>query len=105
MNSVEIFDVFMPTRILFGIDRVSEIGEQATQYGKRTLLVTYRHIRGLEETIERVSGYLQDAGLSVTKYSEVEPDPPVDIINRGAKIASRLKLGRLASILAELPAR
>jgi alcohol dehydrogenase class IV len=86
MDSVENFDVFMPTRILFGIGRASEVGEQAAQYGKRAMLVTYRDVRGLEETIERIAGYLEEAGLSVTRYSGVEPDPPVEIINQGAEI-------------------
>jgi alcohol dehydrogenase class IV len=86
MNSVETFDVVMPTRILFGPGRVSELGEEAALHGKRAMVVTYRDMRGLEETVENVTGYLEDAGLSITKYSEVEPDPPVEIINRGAEI-------------------
>ena len=86
MNSVQSFNVFMPTRILFGAGRTSEIGEETAQYGKRAMLVTYADIRGLEETIERVAGYLKEAGVSVTQFSEVEPDPPVDMLNRGAEI-------------------
>ena len=87
MDSAKNFDVFMPTKILFGPGRAAELGDHAAQYGKRAMLVTYRDIRGLEETIEKAAGYLEDAGLSVTRYSEVEPDPPVEIINRGAEIA------------------
>lgn len=86
MKSVQNFDVVMPTRILFGVGRVSEVGEEAAVYGKRAMLVTYRDVRGLEETIDRVTGYLEEAGLSVTKYSGVEPDPPVEILNSGAEI-------------------
>lgn len=86
MNSIRSFNVSMPTRILFGAGRASEVGAEAAQYGKRAMLVTYRNIRGLEETIEKVIGYLKKSGLSVAKYSEVEPDPPVEIINRGAEI-------------------
>jgi alcohol dehydrogenase class IV len=86
MDSVESFDVFMPTRVLFGAGRVSEAGEEAALYGKRAMLVTYRDVRGLEETIERVTDYLKGAGLSITKYAEVEPDPPIEIVNRGAEV-------------------
>ena len=87
MNSVQDFNVLMPTRILFGEGRVSEIGEEAAKCGDRAMLVTYKDIRGLEETIERVTGYLEEAGLTVTKYAEVEPDPTVEIIDKGAEIA------------------
>lgn len=87
MNSVESFDVTMPTRILFGAGRVSEVGEEAAAFGKRAMLVTYKDVRGLEETVETATSYLKEAGLSVTEYAEVEPDPPTEIINRGAGIA------------------
>ncbi len=87
MNPVQSFNVFMPTRILFGEGRASEIGKEATAYGNRVMLVTYKDIRGLEETIERVTGYLEESGLSVTKYAEVEPDPSVETIDRGAELA------------------
>jgi len=43
-------------------------------------------VRGLEKTIEEITGYLEEAELSVTRYSGVEPDPPVEIINQGAEI-------------------
>ena len=92
MDSPKNFDVFMPTRIIFGSGRVSEIGKEAGIYGKRAMLVTYKDIRGMEETIERVSGYLNEAGLSVTRYSEIEPDPSVEIIDKGAEIVKDKKI-------------
>jgi len=51
------------------------------------MLITYKDIRGLEETIGRVTGYLEEAGLSITKYAEVEPDPSVETIDKGAEVA------------------
>ncbi len=92
MKSLVNFDVFMPTRIIFGVGRVSEIGKEASAYGKRAMLVTYKDIRGMEETIERVSGYLKQAGLMVTQYSEIEPDPTVEIIDQGAEIVKAEKI-------------
>ncbi len=86
MNSVKSFNVFMPTRILFGAGRASEVGAEAALCGKRAAIVTYKDVRGLEETIERVTSYLKDAGLLVAIYSEVEPDPSVETINNGAEM-------------------
>ena len=40
----------------------------------------------MEETIARVVGYIEEEGLSVTEYTEVEPDPSIEIINQGAEI-------------------
>ena len=89
MDSMRNFDVLMPTRIVFGAGRVSEAGPLAGSYGKRALLITYKDIRGLEGIIEKTAGYLEKAGLSVTRYSEVVPDPPTEIINRGADIVRK----------------
>ncbi len=86
MDTLRNFDVNMPTRIVFGAGRVSEIGTIASTYGKRALLVTYKDIRGLEQTIEKVDKYLTESGLSVIKYSEIEPDPPTEVINQGADV-------------------
>ena len=72
MDSVQNFNVFMPTRILFGEGRISEIGAEAVACGDRAMLITYKDMRGLEETIERVAGYLEESGLSVAKYAEVD---------------------------------
>lgn len=89
MDSIRSFEVFMPTRIVFGVGRASEVGTLAGLYGKRVLLITYKDIRGLEEIIEKVADYLVKAGLSVARYSEVVPDPPTEIINRGADIVKK----------------
>jgi alcohol dehydrogenase class IV len=89
MDSLRSFDVMMPTRIVFGAGRVSEIGTISSAYGKRVLLITYKDTRGLEQTIQKVENYLCDAGLSVTRYSEVEPDPSTEIINHGADIVKK----------------
>jgi len=89
VDAVESFDVLMPTRIAFGAGRLSEVGILASVHGKRAMLITYRDIRGLEDITERAINYLNEAGMSVTEYSEVEPDPPTEIINRGAEIARK----------------
>lgn len=103
MNSVQTFDVNMPTRIMFGAGRTSEVGKEAAKFGKRAMIVTYRDIHGLEETIERVAGYLKTAGLSAAKYTEVEPDPSVETINRGAEMARAEKAEVMIGWAAEAP--
>lgn len=89
MDSIRSFDVNMPTRIVFGAGRISEIGSISSTYGKRALLITYKDITGLEQTIEKIEALLAESGLSVTKYSEVEPDPSTEIINQGADIVKK----------------
>jgi alcohol dehydrogenase len=89
VDSIRKFDVFMPTRIVFGVGRIAEVGTLAEQYGKRALLITYKDVHGMEEIIEKAADYLEKAGLSVARYSEVVPDPSTEIINRGADIVKK----------------
>ncbi len=88
MDAIKSFDIIMPTRVVFGKGRLSELGKLSSLYGKRAMLVTYKDISGMEDTIERVSDFLKDMDISVLQYSEVVPDPPTEIINKGAEIAS-----------------
>lgn len=89
MDSLESFDVIMPTRIVFGVGRVSEVGNITATFGKRVMLVTYKDMMGLEDTTEKVARSLKEAGLSIVGYPEVEPDPPTEIINQGAGLARK----------------
>lgn len=89
MESLRSFDVLMQTRIAFGVGRVAEVGTIASNYGKNALLVTYKDISGMEEVIDRVERNMVDAGLSMVRFSEVEPDPPVETVNLGAEIVKK----------------
>ncbi|MGQ9609117.1 MAG: iron-containing alcohol dehydrogenase [bacterium] len=87
MDVIKNFDIMMPTRVVFGRGRLSEIGKLSSLFGKRVMLVTYKDISGIESTIEKTIGFLRDMDISFIQYSEVVPDPPTEIINNGAEIA------------------
>ncbi|MBD3183053.1 iron-containing alcohol dehydrogenase [Candidatus Poribacteria bacterium] len=88
MDSLSNFNVFMPTKILFGIDRVSEIADVVFDHGERAMIVTYEDLTGLEKTVERIEALLEEGGIAVTKYTKIKPDPGVEIINKGAELAN-----------------
>ncbi|MGB9595787.1 MAG: iron-containing alcohol dehydrogenase [Candidatus Poribacteria bacterium] len=89
MDSIRSFDVMMPTRIVFGVGRIAEVGKISRAFGKKALLITYKDAYGMEDTIEKVSDLLKGEGISVIEYSEVVPDPPTEIINQGAEIVKK----------------
>jgi hypothetical protein len=65
----------LPTKIQFGPGELRKLGETARQFGRSALLVGYRDRKGLEETYDRAARSLVDAGLAVTKFYEISPDP------------------------------
>ena len=85
MDNIRSFDVMMPTRIVFGTGRISEVGKIAGTYGKRALLITYKDATGMEKIMKKTADLLKEEGLSVTRYPEVVPDPPTEVINHGAE--------------------
>jgi len=64
-----------PTAVRFGAGRISELADACESAGiSRPLLVTDRGLRALEIT-ETAMAVLSDAGLPVTLFSDVDPNP------------------------------
>ena len=68
-------------------------GEGALEYlreveGKRALIITDKVIRKLNFA-EKVANYLNQAGLEVKVFDEVEPEPSVETVVKGAKFAGK----------------
>jgi alcohol dehydrogenase class IV len=82
------FNYHQSTRILFGKGRIKELAEIVLGYGKKALLVTTPGtIPALKFQYERVTRILADKGIEVAHYDGVIPNPTVDVISVGAKIA------------------
>lgn len=82
------FNYHQTTRIIFGKGRISELAEVVLQYGEKVLLVTTpANIPELRYQYDRIKNILQKRGILVAHYDGVIPNPTVDIISEGAKIA------------------
>jgi alcohol dehydrogenase class IV len=71
--------------------RTVVIGEDALSYlktieGKRALIVTDKVIHKLD-FMTKVSDYLKEAGLAARVFDDVEPEPSVETIEKGAEFA------------------
>lgn len=85
------FDFDPRTRVVFGAGVLSRLGELANELGSRALLVTDK---GLKEAghEERAHAALQSAGLDVTIFDDVHPNPTTD------DVAAALAVAREANI-------
>lgn len=80
------FTAFIPTRLHFGHNVVSEIGNHASQIGNHALLVygcgsTFRN-GSYSDTVEK----LKRCNVKVTEYGGIKPNPIVDDITKAAKL-------------------
>ena len=82
------FNFHQTTKILFGNGRIIELAEVVLLYGNKALLVTTpAAIPALQQQYSLVKKILTDKGVDVTHYDGVIPNPTVEIITAGAKMA------------------
>lgn len=82
----------IPTRIRFGRGELAALGTEAAQLGRRAMLVGYRDRTGLEQTFDRATETLEAAGIDVTPFFEIPPDPDATLVAEGAKIATEAEV-------------
>ena len=82
------FNYHQSTKIRFGKGRINELGEIILGYGKKVLLVTTpAAIPALQTQYDKVIKIITDKGIEVAHYDGVIPNPTIDTITKGAKMA------------------
>lgn len=81
------WEYHLPVNVIFGRGRVEEVGQRASMYGSKALLVTGGNSTRKSGLLDRVMGYLTSAGMSVEVYDKVEPNPLTLMAEDGARIA------------------
>ncbi|MBX6396082.1 MAG: iron-containing alcohol dehydrogenase [Alicyclobacillaceae bacterium] len=79
------FSFHLPTRIEFGYGKASCLGERLTQLGaRRVFLVTDK---GVEKAglLGKLTESMRSSGIEFDIYTDVEPDPSLETIDRGVK--------------------
>lgn len=81
------FDFYNPTRLVFGVGNLSRLGEIASQYGKKALIVTGGGSVKKAGVFDRAVASLKEAGIGFAECSGVEPNPRITSVSRGAETA------------------
>lgn len=76
----------IPTRIVFGVGAVGQLGKEAKQLGKKAIIVTYPDIRKVG-LLDRVLADLMANGVVAIVFDKVEPNPRSSTIDQGAELA------------------
>lgn len=82
------FNYHQTTSILFGNGRINELADVVINYGSKVLLVTTPGtIPELHHLYEKIKGILKSRGITFAHYDTVVPNPTVETITGGAKMA------------------
>ena len=81
------FEYQNPTRLIFGVGTLAQLGKVAKEYGTRALLVTGGGSIKRSGVFDRALKGLNEAGVSVFECAGVEPNPRISSVKRGAATA------------------
>jgi len=75
------------SEIIFGNGRISEVGSLVSRYGRRCLVVSGPKEGALRDLYPIVGDLLEHLGLNWEHFDGVLPNPTVDLVSSGAKLA------------------
>lgn len=86
------------TNLIFGRGTLSQLGERAARRGKNALLVTGKGSMRKLGFLQKAEKNLKDAGMSVTLFEGVEPNPSIKTVNAGIKLGLETKCDVVVAI-------
>jgi alcohol dehydrogenase len=85
------FDVFVPTRLVFGAGRLSEAGKLARSLGRRALVVTSRSSMARLGYTDHLLASLVQEGVQSAVFHDLGPTPTTDDVDRAADVARAMR--------------
>ncbi|TFE24531.1 iron-containing alcohol dehydrogenase [Cohnella luojiensis] len=86
------FELYNPTKIVFGADKVGQLGALVQPYGKRILLVYGGGSIKKSGLYDDVLFQLNGIGATVRELSGIEPNPRLTTVNKGIEICRAEKI-------------
>ncbi|MEA3485699.1 MAG: iron-containing alcohol dehydrogenase, partial [Candidatus Aerophobetes bacterium] len=86
------FTWYLPTRIYFGEGVIEKAGEETKNFGKKALIVTGKSSARKTGALSEVENSLKKAGVEIILFEEVEPNPSLKTVEKGAQLAKECKV-------------
>lgn len=77
----------LDTEIIFGLDCILQLPKEGKKFGEKVLLVTGKNSLKANGILDHTLTILQDEGIHVSVYAEVEPEPSLNIVKKGLDLA------------------
>ena len=83
------FELYNPVRIIFGPGEAENIGKYTKEYGTKAMLVTYDVHDFFNELLAKPDKSFKDAGVTVTEFFKVKPNPRLSDIEEAIDICRK----------------
>jgi alcohol dehydrogenase class IV len=84
---MDTFDFHNPVHLVFGQGTFDQIGEHTADYGAHAMLVTGRSSARESGLLDRAVESLEGAGIDVTVFDRIMPNPTDEIVIEGGELA------------------
>ncbi len=81
------FNVYLPTKIVFGVGSVEKLPQLVSKLGKKALIVTGRRSTKQTGLLDRVIELLRKQDIQAIVYDKILPNPISDNVDEAAEIA------------------
>ena len=88
----------LPTKIVFGKGEFEKLGEEAKQIGKKALIVTGKHFAKSSGLLDKAQKMLKENGVEFAEFSEIEPNPESDTVDKGGELARKENVDFIVAI-------
>lgn len=83
------FELYNPVRIIFGPGEAENVGKYTKEYGTKAMLVTYDVHDFFNELLAKLDKSFKDAGVTVTEFFKVKPNPRLSDIEEAIDICRK----------------
>ncbi len=86
------FEYYNPVKVLFGTNKIAEIGNVTANYGKRALLVSYADVSFFKDLIADIHQKLAACGVACIDYFGITANPLLCQVREGTDICRKEKI-------------
>ena len=83
------FTYSIPTKVIFGPDKLNKLGKELSKFGKKVLIVYGGGSIKKNGVYDKATASIKEAGLEIFELSGVEPNPKLTSVNAGADICKK----------------
>ena len=83
------FTYSIPTKVIFGPDKLGTLGKELSKFGKKVLIVYGGGSIKRNGLFDKVTAQIKEAGMEYFELPGVDPNPKVTSVNAGAEICKK----------------